>query len=206
MNVEDTIFWLSPTIESCNGIDFISVAYASWYHWNCGRTQRKAATINQFACPSYSLYVQLFWYPMYYPRGMKARVSPVQWSKPYSILAPTQDSNPGGRIQNHIKRWPLHYHCTLFMFYLCFQDVLQRLLKDPVIQQCRQRQLESTLPGAEDELIAGSMTGKQALQVSKLFIRIVILMNHDVSWNKFVIFQKFFWICKVRSATHSTNI
>ena len=101
-----------PTIESCNWIDFISVAYVSWYHWNCGRTQRQAATINQLACPSYSLYVQLLWYPMYYPRGMKARVSPVQWSKPHSILAPTQDSNPGGRIQNH-KRWPLHYHCTV---------------------------------------------------------------------------------------------
>ena len=27
---------------------------------------------------SYSLYVQLLWYPMYYPGGMKARVSPVQ--------------------------------------------------------------------------------------------------------------------------------
>ena len=38
-------------------------------------------------------------------------VSPAQWSKPYSILAPTQDSNPGGPIQNH-KQWPLHYHCT----------------------------------------------------------------------------------------------
>ena len=98
--------WLSPSIESCNWIDFISVAYASWYHWNCGRTQHKAATINQLACPSYSLYVQLLWYPMYYPGGMKARVSPVQWSKPHSILTPTQDSNPGGRIQNH-KRWPL---------------------------------------------------------------------------------------------------
>ena len=68
---------------------------------------------NQSTCmPSYSLYVQLLWYPMYYSEGMKARVSPVQWSKPHSILAPTQDSNPGGRIQNH-KRWPLHYHCTL---------------------------------------------------------------------------------------------
>ena len=64
-----------------------------------------------FACPSYSLYVQLLWYPMYYPEEMKARVSPVQWSKPHSILAPTQDSNPSCRIQNH-KRWPLHYHCT----------------------------------------------------------------------------------------------
>ena len=61
--------------------------------------------------PSYSLYVQLLWYPMYYPEGMNARVSPVQWSKPYSILDPTQDSNPGGQIQNH-KRWPLHYHCA----------------------------------------------------------------------------------------------
>ena len=44
--------------------------------------------MNQFACPSYNLHVQLLWYPMYYPEGMKARVSPVQWSKPYSILAP----------------------------------------------------------------------------------------------------------------------
>ena len=48
---------------------------------------------------------------MYYPGGMKARVSPVQWSKPYSILAPTQDSNPSGWIQSH-KWWPLHYHGT----------------------------------------------------------------------------------------------
>ena len=68
VNAEDTIFWLSPPIESCNWIDFISVsvAYASWYHWNSGRTQHKAATINQLACPSYCLYVQLLWYPMYY--------------------------------------------------------------------------------------------------------------------------------------------
>ena len=87
------------------------MAYASWYYWNCGRTQRKAATINQLACPSYSLYVQRLWYPMYYPGGMKAWVSPVQCSKPYSILAPTQNSNPGGQIQHH-KQWPLHYHYT----------------------------------------------------------------------------------------------
>ena len=59
---------------------------------------------------------QLLWcsaalVPMYYPGGMKARVRPLQWSKPYSLLAPTQGSNPGGLIQNH-KRWPLHTHCT----------------------------------------------------------------------------------------------
>ena len=103
------------TIESCSWIDFIYVAYASWYHWICGRTQRKAATINQLACPSYSFYVQKIWYPKYNPGGMKARVGPVQWSKPHSILAPTQDSNPDGRIKNH-KRWPLHYHCTQYGF------------------------------------------------------------------------------------------
>ena len=87
------------------------MAYASWCHWNRGRTQRKAATINQLACPSNSLYVQLLWYPTHYPGGMKARISPVQLSRSHSILAPTQDSNPVGRIQSH-KRRPLHYHCT----------------------------------------------------------------------------------------------
>ena len=86
----DTIFWLSASIEPCNWINLISVAYASWYLWSCGRTQRKAATINQFACPSYSLHVQLLWYPMYYPGGMKALVSHVQWSKPHRILAPVR--------------------------------------------------------------------------------------------------------------------
>ena len=30
---------------------------------------------------------------MYYPEGMKARVSPVQSIKPHRILAPTWDSN-----------------------------------------------------------------------------------------------------------------
>ena len=51
---------------------------------------------------------------MYYPKGMKARVSPVQWSKPYSIFAPTQDSNPGGRIQNH-KQKPLPLHTVVIL-------------------------------------------------------------------------------------------
>ena len=57
--------------------------------------------------PVTAFYVQLLWYPMYYPGGMKAQVSPVQWSKPHSILVPTQDSNQGGQIKNH-KRWPLY--------------------------------------------------------------------------------------------------
>ena len=68
-----------------------------------GVTKHRFLVCNhQSTCmPSYSLYVQLLWYPMYYPGWMTARVSPVHGSKPHSILAPTQDSNPGGRIQNH---------------------------------------------------------------------------------------------------------
>ena len=34
---------------------------------------------HQSTCmPSYCLHVQLLWYPMYYPGGMKVRISPVQ--------------------------------------------------------------------------------------------------------------------------------
>ena len=48
---------------------------------------------------------------------MKARVSPVQWSKPHSIL--TLSRHPGfepGRPDSKsraVSRWPLYYHCTL---------------------------------------------------------------------------------------------
>ena len=34
------------------------------------------------------------WYLMYNPKGMKARVSPVQSVEPHTILAPTRNSNP----------------------------------------------------------------------------------------------------------------
>ena len=51
------------------------------------------------------------------PGGMKARVSPVQWSKPYSILAPTQDSNQGGQIRTRVARFKIisgdHYTLPL---------------------------------------------------------------------------------------------
>ena len=73
---------------------------------------RLQPSINLHAPVTTFMFSCSLWYPMYYPGGMKARVSPVQRSKPHSILAPTQDPNPGGRIQNH-KQWPLHYHCTL---------------------------------------------------------------------------------------------
>ena len=87
VNVKDTIFWLSQD----------RVMQLNWLHF-CGICQLIPLKLwpntvqgcnHQSTCmPSYSLYVQLLWYPMYYPGGMKARVSPVQWSKPHSILAP----------------------------------------------------------------------------------------------------------------------
>ena len=49
--------------------------------------------------------------PNVLPRKDEGSGKPVQWSKPHSILAPTQDLKQGSRIPNH-KRWPLHYHCT----------------------------------------------------------------------------------------------
>ena len=94
-------YWapLNPVTEALHAV--------SWLYF-CGICQKVWPNTAFLCCnhqstcmPSYSFHVQLLWYPMYYPGGMKARVSPVQWSEPHSILAPFQDSNPGGRIQNH---------------------------------------------------------------------------------------------------------
>ena len=48
---------------------------------------------------------------MYYPEGMKARVSPVQSIEPHRILAPTRDSNqesPGSESRVVTTILPLH--------------------------------------------------------------------------------------------------
>ena len=48
---------------------------------------------HQSTCmPSYSLYVQLLWYPMYYPEEMKARVSPVQSIEPHRLEVVMNDT------------------------------------------------------------------------------------------------------------------
>ena len=110
-NVKDTISWRDhhdrvTRVMQLNWLYYFGICQLIPLRlWG---TQHKAATINQLVCPSYFLCIQLLWYPMYYPGGIKARVGPVQWSKPHSILVPTQDSNPGDRIQNDM-RWPLHY-------------------------------------------------------------------------------------------------
>ena len=87
--------------------------------------------------------------PMYYPGGMKVRISPVQWSKPHSILAPTLDSNPGGRIQNH-KRWPLHYHCTLYTIYTTAHSIPSHIIqideyKTHRLTRCKLLSIHSTV-------------------------------------------------------------
>ena len=76
-------------------------------------TQHKAATINQLASPNYSLYVHLLWYPMYYPGGMKVRVSPVYYVVIEDLIVywpPLKDSNPGRPDSKS-----LHYHCTQYI-------------------------------------------------------------------------------------------
>ena len=45
--------------------------------------------------PIHCLDVRQDWYPMYYPEGMKARVSPVQSIEPHRILAPHSGLEPG---------------------------------------------------------------------------------------------------------------
>ena len=62
---------------------------------------------------------------MYYPEGMKARVSPVQSIEPHRILAPTRDSNlessgPESRVVTTIL--PLH------MIYIMRQYFNDRML------------------------------------------------------------------------------
>ena len=54
---------------------------------------------------------------MYYPEGMKARVSPVKSIEPHKILAPTRDLNreplgPQSRVVTTIL--PLHTMCSRF--------------------------------------------------------------------------------------------
>ena len=61
--------------------------------------------------PSRCLDVRQDWYPMYYPEGMKARVSPVQSIEPHRILAPTRDLNkepPGSESRVVTTILPLH--------------------------------------------------------------------------------------------------
>ena len=65
--------------------------------------------------PSRCLDVREDWYPMYYPEGIKARVSPVQSIEPHRILAPTRDLNwePLG-LQSRVVTTILPLHTSHF--------------------------------------------------------------------------------------------
>ena len=110
VNVRNT-YWapLNPVTEVLHSVELTSFLWL--YARRCGRTQLFKLQ------PSINLHAQLQplcsadLVPNVLPRRDEGSGKPVQWSKPYGISAPTQDSNPGGRIQNY-KRWPLHYHCT----------------------------------------------------------------------------------------------
>ena len=69
--------------------------------------------------PSHCLDVRQDWYPMYYPGGMKARVSPVQSIEPHRILEPTRDTNqepPAPQSKGVTTILPLHGQtCWLFV-------------------------------------------------------------------------------------------
>ena len=94
------------------------------------RTQFKVATVYSIHTQSLSD-VRQNWYPMYYPKGMKARVSPVQSIEPHRILAPTRDLNreplgPQSRLVTIIlPQHTLYYRCTL-------EESTIRLLHVPV--------------------------------------------------------------------------
>jgi len=49
----------------------------------------------------------------------------------------------------------------------CIQEVLQKMLKDFVIQQCRYRNYNT---GTADGIVTEQMTSKQALQVYNIYL------------------------------------
>ena len=65
--------------------------------------------------PSRCLDVRQDWYLMYYPEGMKARVSPVQSIEPHRILAPTRDSKFFCTIKNETTTifWCSYFHSSV---------------------------------------------------------------------------------------------
>ena len=95
--------WLLPS-PSLNTVEWIVIH-------NCPCEHSSKLQLSIRFTPSRCLGVRQDWYPMYYPEGMKARVSPVQSIEPHRILAPTRDLNreplgPQSRVVTTIL--PLH--------------------------------------------------------------------------------------------------
>ena len=83
------------------------------------RTQFKVATVYSIHTQSLSWSFRQDWYPMYYPEGMKARVSPVQSIEHHRILAPTRDLNrePLG-LQSRVVTTILLLHITSHLLFM----------------------------------------------------------------------------------------
>ena len=85
--------------------------------------------------PSRCLDVRQDWYPMYYPEGMKARVSPVQSIEPHRILAPTRDSNqepPGPESRVVTTILPLH---TMMMMMMMSEIISNSQISSKVVNK-----------------------------------------------------------------------
>ena len=86
--------------------------------------------------PSRCLDVRQDWYPMYYPEGMKARVSPVHSIEPHRILAPTRDLNReplGSQSRVVTTILPLHTYIICFINYRSSIYYPSQILRFPVL-------------------------------------------------------------------------
>ena len=107
-----------PPLMTARQLIWHSCPAHPWIPWidsytqhNCPCEHSSKLQLSIRFTPSRCLDVRQDWYPMYYPEGMKARVSPVQSIEPHRILAPTRDLNreplgPQSRVVTTIL--PLH--------------------------------------------------------------------------------------------------
>ena len=139
------------------------MAYAIWYHWNCGRTQRKADTINQHACPSYSLYVQLLFNPFMAAvpiwSSSEFSIMWVYWEFQYYQYIPVHV-----RVHACIGRTDLKEHCAIIWSLSCIS--LNEVFTEVVVHYCIGRKksthpivLVATNVNLQDRISANFSTG-----------------------------------------------
>ena len=124
MTARQLIWHSCPARPSLNTVELIVIH-------NCPCEHSSKLQLSIRFTPSRCLDVRQDWYPMYYPEGMKARVSPVQSIKPHRILAPTRDLNreplgPQSRVVTTIL--PLHNVYQHKSFHARTSGCLNRIL------------------------------------------------------------------------------
>ena len=95
------VAWRDIHIPSCHVMSRHVWHDVTWLHF-CGECQMIPLKVylNTALCK-----------PQLQPSCSAALVPNLQPQRDENSGKPTQDSNPGDRIQNH-KQWPQHYHCT----------------------------------------------------------------------------------------------